>query len=344
VKQYLLGNLGTMIMALVLSLVTWTYLFTQGIGPEEIIVEFAPAPLDPEVFASVQYRDAAGETLVPGGTFPVQIVGPKGDVRSIALRPPRTFRCELAVDPKDLSLDRGSLKLTLDRKNFTIQGNDIQVRPQLPQAGQITVHYVKFVERTVELAATRFDVDGRPLRGFRVDSVTPSIPRLKCRVPADRADELRQVRIRPVPVEGKQETFTTLEWYLEDGARQRAIKPIETFRIEVRIVPDVVSKRITADLGLSGRPEVLRRVQLETKSIVLEIQGPEDLVKEAPDSAFSPFVVVTERDVQTPGLQNLAELGTYILDPKYRGFTVVPMADVPPANRTVKVNVLPKTP
>ena len=83
-------------------------------------------------------------------------------------------------------------------------------------------------------------------------------------------------------------------------------------------------------------------MELETKSILLEIQGPEELVKEAPESAFAPFVVVTERDVQTAGPQNLTELGCHVLDPKYRGFTVVPMADIPPANRTVKIKVLPK--
>lgn len=340
-KKYMLGNLGTMATALLLSLVTWTYLFTQGIGPGELVVEFQPAPLDPEVFASVEYRDAAGEVLVPGGTFKVRVVGPKGDIRSLELRPHRTFRCELAVDPKELSGDKGALKLTLDRNHFTITGANIQATPMLPSGGQITVNYVRFVERTLDVAASRFDVEGRPRRGFRVESVTPGIPRLKCRVPADRADEIRQVRLRSVPVEEKQETFT-LEWDIAAGDRQRGVKPLESLRIEVKIVPDVVPRRVTVDLGLAGKPDVLRRVVLETKSIVLELQGPEDLVKEAPESAFAPFVAVTERDVQTPGLQNLAEIGCYILDPKYRGFTVIPMADVPPANRTVKINVLPK--
>lgn len=339
-KQYLLGNVGTFAMALLLALVTWTYLFTQGIGPGEVVVEFQPAPLDPEVFAAVEYRTASGETLAPGSTFKVRVDGPKGDVRSIELRPPRTFRCELAVDPKELSEDSGRLKLTLDRSHFTIpEAGNMRILPLLPGGAQITLHYVRFVERTVELSASRFDVEGSPLRGFRVESVTPSIPRIKCRVPADRADEIRQVRIRGVPVGGKQESFT-LEWEISAADRQRRVKPVETFRVEVRIVPDVVPRRVTVDLGMSGRPEVLRRVELETKSILLEIQGPEDLVKEAPESAFAPFVVVTERDVQTPGPQNLSELGCHVLDPKYRGFSVIPMADVPPANRTVKIKVL----
>ena len=341
-KQYVLGNLGTFAMALLLALVTWTYLFTQGIGPGEVVVEFQPTPLDPEVFASVEYRTASGETLAPGGTFKVRVDGPKGDVRSIELRPPRTFRCELAVDPKDLSEDNGTLKLTLDRSHFTIpEAGNMRIQPLLPNGAQITVHYVKFVERTVELAASRFDVEGSPLRGFRVESVTPSIPRLKCRVPADRADDIRQVRIRSVPVAGKQESFT-LEWEISASDRQRRVKPVETFRVEVRIVPDVVPRRITVDLGMSGKPDVLRRVELETKSILLEIQGPEELVKEAPESVFAPFVVVTERDVQTSGPQNLSEIGCHVLDSKYRGFTIIPMADAPPANRTVKIKVLPK--
>ena len=60
-KQYVIGNLGTFAMALLLSLVTWTYLFTQGIGPGEVVVEFQPAPLDAETFATIEYRTASGE-------------------------------------------------------------------------------------------------------------------------------------------------------------------------------------------------------------------------------------------------------------------------------------------
>jgi hypothetical protein len=194
------------------------------------------------------------------------------------------------------------------------------------------------VERTLDVAVSRFDYEGRPRAGYRVDSIGSSVPRVKCRVPADRAEELRQVRIRPVPVEEKQETFA-IEWEISAADRQQNVKLLEPFRVEVKIVPDVVPKRITVDLALSGRPEVLRKVELETKSIVLELQGPEELVNGAPETAFAPYVVVVERDVQTPGPQNLTEIGCHILDPKYRGFTVVPMADVPPPNRAVKVRV-----
>lgn len=330
------NNAITMAMALFLAAVTWTYLYTQGIGPEDLVIEFAPKPLDADVFASVQYRDGANEPLSPGGTFKVRISGPKGDVRSLALRPPRTFRCELSVDPKDLSESRGTLTLRLDRNQFTIPG-DIQVQPLLP-SDRLTVHYVRYVERTLELAASRFDYEGRPRSGFRVDSITTSVPRIKCRVPADRADELRQIRLRPVNVEEKQEAFA-IEWEISNADKQQNVRPLEPFRVEVRIVPDVVPRRITVDLALSGRPEVLRRVELETKSIVLELQGPADLVKDAPETAFAPYVVVVERDVQTPGPQNLTELGCHILDPRYRAFTVVPMADVPLPNRAVKVRV-----
>jgi hypothetical protein len=336
VKPAVRNNLLTLVMSIVLATVTWAYLFAQGVGTEELVVEFAPAPLDPDLFASVVYRDGDNQILQPGGTFKIRVTGPKGDVRSQALRPPKTFRCELKVDPKDLAESRGTFTLALDRNHFTVTG-DIQVAPVLPST-RIAVHYVRYVERTLELAVSRFDYEGRPRAGYRVESISSSVPRVKCRVPADRAEELRQIRLRPVPVEEKQETFA-IEWEISAADKQQNVRPLEPFRVEVRIVRDVVPRRITVDLALAGRPEVLRKVELETKSIVLELLGPEDLVNDAPETAFAPYVVVVERDVQTAGPQNLTEIGCHILDPKYRAFTVVPMADVPPPNRAVKIRV-----
>ena len=59
VKRYLTANFATMVMALLLAMLTWIYLFTQGNGPGEVEVQFLPR-LDLKDFASVSYEDEGG--------------------------------------------------------------------------------------------------------------------------------------------------------------------------------------------------------------------------------------------------------------------------------------------
>ena len=81
-KRLLLDNLATKAMALFLALLTWAYLFTQGLSDEKIVVEFHPPELDPKVFASVTYWVSEDQELKPNGEFEVEISGPKADVKA----------------------------------------------------------------------------------------------------------------------------------------------------------------------------------------------------------------------------------------------------------------------
>ena len=104
------------------------------------------------------------------------------------------------------------------------------------------------------------------------------------------------------------------------------------------------SKQIHADVHVSARPDYLKRIELETRSVMIELRGPDDLVQEAAKqpAAFIPYVVVTDKDMEPQGPKNIAEMGCHILDPKYQGkIEVVLMADVKPENRQVKVKILP---
>src|SRR5205823_11381345 len=89
----------TMVMALFLSFLTWFYLFTQGNGPAEIEVQFLPK-LDSKDFASVTWEDAEGRELTPERSIRIRVLGPKGDVNGMRLRP-NVFSCEFSVNPKD---------------------------------------------------------------------------------------------------------------------------------------------------------------------------------------------------------------------------------------------------
>ncbi len=335
-KRYFLTNFTTMIMALFLSFLTWFYLFTQGNGPADIDVQFLPK-LDMKDLASVTWEDPEGRELTPERSLRVRILGPKSDVNGIRLRP-NVFSCEFSVNPKELVGSRGIFRRPLIREDFNLPRN-ILVDP-LPV---VAVRYVRFDERVIELTADRGSIEGTLRRGYEIESITPTPKRIRARVPAD-VTNVDKVGIRNVPVEGKTENFSLAGWYLSDLASDLKIQPLEPFTVEVKIALRPASKQIHADLNVSARPEHLKRIELETRSVMLELRGPDDLVQEAAKqpAAFIPYVVVTDKDMEPQGPKNIAEMGCHILDAKFQGkIDVILMADVKPENRQVKVKILP---
>ena len=335
-KRYLLTNLTTMIMALFLSFLTWFYLFTQGNGPGDIDVRFLPN-LDMKDFASVTWADGEGRELAPDRPIRVRVLGPKGDVNSMRLRP-NVFSCEFSVNPKDLVGPRGILNRSLMREDFNFPRN-ITVDP-LPV---VAIRYVKFEEKTIELTADRTNFEGTLRRGYEIESITPSPRRTRARVPAD-VSNVDKVGIRNVPIEGRVESFSLTGWFLSDLASDLKIQPLEPFTVEVKMALRPATKQIHADLHVAARPDHLKRIELETRTVVLELRGPDDVVQEAAKqpAAFVPFVLVTDQDMEPSGPKNIGEMGCHILDPKYQGkIEVVLMADVKPENRQVKVKILP---
>src|SRR5436190_19199367 len=137
-----------MIMALFLSFLTWFYLFTQGNGPATISVQFLPK-LDMKNFASVTW-ETDGQELSPERSLSIRVVGPKVDVNNLRLRP-NIFTCEFNVNPGDLAGARGTFRRQLVREDFVLLPHNITVDP-LPV---ITIRYVKYDERTIELVADR---------------------------------------------------------------------------------------------------------------------------------------------------------------------------------------------
>jgi hypothetical protein len=334
VRRLLLENLATKAMAILLAVLTWVYLFTQGNDTKQIKVEFQPPALDRQIFASLVYRDGSGRVLEPGSTdLEVRLSGPRGDVRSYS-----QVTCKFPLDLRHLNAPQGLVSITLEPAYFGLPGA-IQVQP-LPSK-QITLEYVKYLDREIDLDAPL--AEGEPREGSRVDSLHVLPTRIRAKVPADRA--LRpgeKVAVRRVPVAGRFESFTLERWELEPGWR---ILPETPFRAEIRIVPVPATRRLQLDLHLTAKEENKARVKLDTKTVTAELQGPQALIQGAPESAFAAYVVVTDADVATPGPKNinLPALGCHILDPQYLGkVTVVLMPDVTPENRQVKITVLAK--
>jgi YbbR domain-containing protein len=334
VKRYIVTNFATMVMALLLAVLTWIYLFTQGNGAGDVEVQFLPR-LDLKDFSSVAYEDERGHELLPERSFTIRVMGPKVEVGNLR---PNDYACEFRIDPKELKGNQGIFRRPLTRADFNLRSTiNIESVPS------VLVRYVRYEERTLELQADRNSYDGSLRPGYEVESITPIPHRIKARVPADRPG-VEKVWIRNVPVEGKIENFSVPGWTLSSLATDLKIQPLEPFAVEVKITLRPATKQFPADLHVSAKPDFLKRIELQTRTVTIEIRGPEDLVQEAAQkpAVFVPYIVVSDKDME-PGTKNISELGCHILEPKYQGkIDVVLMADVKPENRQAKITVLPK--
>lgn len=335
-KSGALTNLATVAMAFFLAVLTWTYLFMQGNGPAEIEVLFQPQ-IDSAEFAGVTWKGPDGQDLLEGGSLKIRVLGPKADVRTLALRP-KVFACTIQVDPKDLAGPQGTFRRPLEREDFNLPGT-FTVDP-LPR---LTMRFVRFEEREIELGVTPYSFEGTPRQGFEVESVTTVPRRIKVKAPADVRD-LERVPIRRVPVAGRSESFSVPLWQLEPPPGLRIV-PMEPFAAEVKIALRPAVRQIKSELHVLARSEHLPRIQLETREVVLELRGPEQVVEEAAarPGIFHPYVVVTDKDLETAGPKTLTELGCHILDPPFLGrLTVVVMADAQPSARQARVLIRPR--
>ena len=336
-KRYFLANFTTMLMALFLSFLTWFYLFTQGNGPAQIEVRFLPR-LDMKNFASVTWEDGEKRELAPERSIWTRIVGPKVDVNSLRLRP-NIFTCEFAVEGGDLPGASGSFRRPLIREDFNLPPN-ITVDP-MPV---VYIRYVKYEERTIELIADKTMVEGSLRPGYEVESITPTPRRIRARVPADKP-AVDKVGIRSVPVEGKTESFALTGWFLSGLAQDAKIQPLEPFTVDVKIALRPATRQIHADLHVSARADHLKRIELESRTIPIELRGPDDLVQEAAQNpaVFIAYIVVTDKDMEPRGPKNISEMGCHILDPKFQGrIQVLLLPNEKPENRQVKIKVNPK--
>ncbi len=335
-KKIFMENLATKLMALFLAIVTWVYLFMQDTGQADIEVEFSPIlEIPASELAFARYLDAADRQVRPGDWIQARVSGPKADVRSLR---PRGHRCSLRITAANLTNPEGkgfgTVALTLDRRHFDLP-EKFEVDP-LPSPG-LTLHYARYDRRKFHVVATREDAEGELAPGYVLESITPVPDRIEALVPADRP-AAEMARIRRVSVRDLRASFTRDPWELDDPA----IKPLTPFRVEVKIglVPE--SRRIRLPLHVTAKAEHLKRIKLQDKDILVELQGPKQLVDEAAErlGTFLVTVVVADRDMEPPpGPKNIRQIRCVILDPKYEAIRVVVMPDQPEENREVKVTV-----
>jgi hypothetical protein len=344
IKSFFLENVATKAMALFLAVLTWTYLFIQGNATETIDLEFRPPELDREVFASAVYRDANRNVLLPGSTLQVRLSGPKGDVSALKVRAPKTYVCNVTVDPRQLTYEHGRLRIDLlDQAVFLGIPDSIRKEP-LPDRS-IWLEYVKYKRKEVKLSVPAAAWEGRPAAGYEVESVRVSQDQILVKIPADRADEVSEAEIGPVNVGGLDKPFVVERQELGAAAQGQNIVALQKFLVSVNIAPVKKTKTLTVDVTVSSKPENLPRIVLVTRSIKVGVRGPDELVDQIPEAALAAYVIVTDKDMEPAGRKNLNEaaIGCHIIDPKFQGkVTVVIMPDEKPENRQVTIEVKEK--
>lgn len=330
-KEPLVRHVATMGMALALAFLTWIYLVTQSNGQADIEVEFVPKITAPDL-AWIRFTNARENEITAGSWIPIRVSGPKGDVRSLRRR---AFKCDLLLEPQDLSAATDTLTVQLDRSNFDLPEKfNIESLPM-----RLTVHYAKYVvKEDLEIEAGLQHITGEPKAGYQVKSVTASPSKIRARVPADRT--VGRVAIQKISVEGRLQDLIVIP---DAPLADPAIQPLDRYKVEIVMVP-TNARRIPVAVKKASDPEFINRFELEDKSITVELRGPEEVLRNVPESAIFVAAVVTEKDLDTPGPRNITEMFCHLLvDPKIRSqLTVELMPDTQPQNRSIRIKVNPK--
>src|SRR5579859_3910343 len=139
-------------------------------------------------------------------------------------------------------------------------------------------------------------------RCARATRLSRSRPSRTAFAPADHPG-VDRIWIRNVPIEGKIESFSVPGWSLSSLAADLKIVPLEPFAVEVKMALRPATKQFPADLLVAAKPDCLKRIELQTRTVTIEIRGPEDLVQEAAQrpAMFVPYVVVSDKDMEPQG-------------------------------------------
>lgn len=269
-RSLFLDNLGTKLMALILALLLWIYLYKESTDSDEFEAVFEPKILETGL-ASWQALTSDGVAI--RGKISIKLTGPKGDLRGLSKK---GIRCEPTFDRSLFPEHTGSFSrdLTVDDL-YLPDGFHVVYRP----SARITVKYVKYVTVKLKVVLPDPPCTGSPAPDFAFRSAKildppESDPRVDVRMPADRMD-IKQIRLKPVSLNNSSRPFEVAgEADLADDA-VRLLRPV---RVDVRIEPETATLRITLPLSLAGDTAVTSRLELLTRQIAVDVAGPKSEV------------------------------------------------------------------
>lgn len=325
--KWLADNLGTMVGAAVLSVLTWILLYSEKTNTISATAIFSPTVKTSEV-GSLRYQLPTGEVR-PGDRFTVQVTGPRSQLEALA----RNLTCTPVVE--DLSFPNqktGEISIGLGRREFGLP-ESVSV-----QAPPLRILFARLETGYYPLKADASDIADAPAAGFRVERIRVEPPAVRARVPADQVGRIPSLPIRPVHVGGRTETFSvrgTVNTDLLPGVRV-----LEEFTVEIVISPVPFEREIHGvPLHLSVADPGSREVQLVSPRLIrVLLRGPEEIVRQIAVDQLHAFVRVP---ATLPVSKHALPVQCDLLVEDWRTqVKVVPMPEEKPENRQATVQVV----
>ncbi len=261
-----LENLGTKIMALVLALLLWIYLYRESTASDKFQAAIQPKYDQALDLYSVTLLGPSGQPL--DGKIDFELTGPKGEVLAIKKG---SIRCEPRFDRASFSSEEGAFQ-------YDPKPDDLNLSPNLRRItfspAQVTVKYVRYRTVKVPVVLPPEPYEGKPKQGFV--AAPPEIEKppgpdhlVAVRFPANRV--LEKIRLKAISVKERVDSFRT-----------SAVPDVGDFPVEirgeivvqVRIAPEAIPETLEVDVYAAGKPEVLRKWALKKNRINVRVTGP----------------------------------------------------------------------
>lgn len=279
--NFLFKNLPTKIMALVLAVLVWGYLYNESTESRELEIHFFAdgVKLIPDL--AQLYIDNRENTIIldykhgdePTGKLKVKITGPKGTIKSIVKK---GIECRLRITPEMCRTTKGEIqnKLTLDDFNLP---SDVQVKV-LPSE-DITISYIKFITKSIKIVASKDDTDGTPADGYELVDVKSQSDTINVKIPANKDREIDSIKIEKINIQKRADSFTI------KGTLKKPSFPfyqVEELFVKVTIEPLKIKREfpdIPFWICIPQDTNPFKITLLEHKKIKLIIYGPKKVVE-----------------------------------------------------------------
>ena len=337
-KRFYLDNLGTKLMALVLALLLWIYLYNESTDSDEFHVVLDPAIEKVESLARFELFASDGQPL--GNRIRVKVTGPKGALGAL---PKEAIRCKPFFSGTLFKEPQGSISRELSLSDLNLPPG---FRVVFLPSPQVTIQYVRFVTVKVPVVLRDPKFEGTCIPGFRVESVLVDPTEVEIRFPADR--KILEAPLKRISVQHRADSFEQ-PGVLDLPEEWSTMRTSVTVKVKIQRHGGTKERFTNVPLVLvHSNPKLLSRLELVDKTITVEVEG-SDLAVQAIKSTHTTdlfaFVMVdlSADDIAKGGKYPQSRIHCHVLNDQIGGqLTVTVMPDIQPENRTVNVKVLPE--